>query len=161
MDIIIHERKGVDMAVDMSAFLPDRAFLLDVDATDWRGAIRLAGKGLVAAGFTTPDYTDQMIATVESLGPYIVVAPGMALAHARPSAAVIRTGLSWVRLTRPVRFGNKDNDPVSLVIGLAGRDEDEHIAVMSAIASALSDARKTSELADATSPREIRSILGR
>ena len=149
------------MAVDMGACLPDRGFRLDVDATDWRGAIRLAGKGLVAAGFTTPDYTDQMIATVESLGPYIVVAPGMALAHARPSAAVIRTGSRRGRPTRPGTVGKQNHEPVCLVIGRAGRDEAEHIAVMSAFASALSDARKTSELADATSPREIRSILGR
>ncbi len=124
------------MVADIDGFLPDSAFLLDVPATDWKDAIRLAGKGLVAAGFTTDAYTDQMIETVEKMGPYIVIAPGLALAHSRPSEAVLKTGLSWVRLSTPVKFGNKANDPVSLVIGLAGHDENEHITVMSAIASA-------------------------
>ena len=119
------------MVADIDGFLPDGAFLLDVPATDWKDAIRLAGKGLVAAGFTTDAYTDQMIETVEKMGPYIVIAPGLALAHSRPSEAVLKTGLSWVRLSTPVKFGNKANDPVSLVIGLAGHDENEH---MSAIA---------------------------
>ena len=64
-----------------------------------------------------------MIETVEKMGPYIVIAPGLALAHSRPSEAVLKTGLSWVRLSTPVKFGNKANDPVSLVIGLAGHDE--------------------------------------
>ena len=135
------------MVADIDGFLPDSAFLLDVPATDWKDAIRLAGKGLVAAGFTTDAYTDQMIETVEKMGPYIVIAPGLALAHSRPSEAVLKTGLSWVRLSTPVKFGNKANDPVSLVIGLAGHDENEHITVMSAIASALINPKKTAALA--------------
>lgn len=149
------------MANDINGFLPDASFLLDVTASDWREAIRLAGQGLVAGGFTTDAYTDQMIDTVEKMGPYIVIAPGLALAHSRPSDAVLRTGLSWVRLTEPVEFGSKSNDPVSLVIGLAGHDENEHIGVMSAIAGALIDPKKTADLAKAGTPEEIREILAR
>ncbi|KAB5608539.1 PTS sugar transporter subunit IIA [Bifidobacterium jacchi] len=149
------------MAADIDGFLPDEAFLLDVPASDWKDAIRLAGEGLVAGGFTTPAYTDQMIETVEKMGPYIVIAPGLALAHSRPSDAVLKTGLSWVRLSAPVEFGSKKNDPVSLVIGLAGRDENEHIGVMSAIAGALVNPKKTAELASAATPEAIRDILKR
>ncbi|NEG69909.1 PTS sugar transporter subunit IIA [Bifidobacterium sp. BRDM6] len=145
---------------DLNKFLPDEAFALDVEAADWRDAIRLAGRGLVNAGFTTDAYTDEMIGTVEKMGPYIVIAPGLALAHSRPSDAVLNTGLSWVRLSTPVEFGNKNNDPVSLVIGLAGRDENEHIEVMSAIASALTSKDKTAALADAKTPDDIRRVLG-
>ncbi|PKV04842.1 PTS sugar transporter subunit IIA [Bifidobacterium pseudolongum] len=144
---------------DLEAFLPDEAFLLGVHANDWKDAIRLAGKGLVDAGFTTDAYTDEMIATVENMGPYIVIAPGLALAHSRPSEAVKATGLSWVRLDEPVEFGNTANDPVSLVIGLAGRDENEHITVMSAIAAALVDASKRQRLAAAEDAAQIRAIL--
>ncbi|TPF85479.1 PTS ascorbate transporter subunit IIA [Bifidobacterium sp. UTCIF-37] len=149
------------MANDINGFLPDSAFLLDVPADDWKAAIRLAGDGLVAAGFTTDAYTDQMIETVEKMGPYIVIAPGLALAHSRPSNAVLKTGLSWVRLSTPVEFGSKANDPVSLVIGLAGHDENEHIGVMSAIAGALVDPKRTADLAQADTPDEIRAILQR
>lgn len=144
---------------DFQAFLPDTSFALDVPANDWRDAIRKAGDRLVASGFTTDAYTDQMIETVEKMGPYIVIAPGLALAHSRPSEAVLGTGLSWVRLSAPVEFGNKANDPVSLVIGLAGRDEQEHLQVMSAIAGALTDAKKTEQLAKAGTPDEVRAIL--
>ena len=88
------------MVADIDGFLPDSAFLLDVPATDWKDAIRLAGKGLVAAGFTTDAYTDQMIETVEKMGPYIVIAPGLALAGEvrqqgqRPGIAGHRSGRS-------------------------------------------------------------------
>lgn len=147
------------MALDFEQYLPDSAFALDVAASDWRDAIRLAGDGLIAAGFTTSEYTQEMIETVEKMGPYIVIAPGLALAHSRPSEAVRRTGLSWVRLTTPVEFGNKGNDPVSLVIGLAGRSEAEHVDVMSALASSLANPDKRRQLDTAEKPEKIREIL--
>lgn len=147
------------MTATLQEFLPDSSFLLDQSAEDWRQAIRLAGEGLQNSGFTTAAYTDEMIATVEKMGPYIVIAPGLALAHSRPSAAVLHTGLSWVRLSTPVPFGNKANDPVSLVIGLAGRDENEHLQVMSAIAKALSNPATKDSLNDAQTPEAIRTIL--
>lgn len=147
------------MTVDMAQYLPDEAFSLDVAAADWKEAIRISGDRLVDAGFTTAAYTETMIETVEKMGPYIVIAPGLALAHSRPSDAVLKTGLSWVRLTTPVAFGNTANDPVDLVIGLAGRSESEHIEVMSAIAASLSNPQKREQLGSADSPAAIRKIL--
>lgn len=147
------------MTVDMAQYLPDEAFSLDVQATDWRDAIRICGERLVDAGSTTQAYTQAMIETVEKMGPYIVIAPGLALAHSRPSEAVLKTGLSWVRLTTPVNFGNAANDPVDLVIGLAGHSESEHIEVMSAIAVSLSHPDNRKKLSAAKTPEEIRHLL--
>lgn len=147
------------MSADIDELLPDSAVNLDIAAKDWRNAICLAGNALKESGFTTDEYTDQMIETVEKMGPYIVIAPGLALAHSRPSEAVLKSGLSWIRLSTPVKFGNTANDPVSLVIGLAGHDENEHIGVMSAVAAALSNPVKTRELAQAKNAKEIRAIL--
>src|SRR5947208_427159 len=62
----------------LSALLPIAAIRLRIPAMDWRAAVRASGEALVAAGITTPAYTDQMIATVEALGPYIVLAPVIA-----------------------------------------------------------------------------------
>lgn len=130
-----------------------------VAASDWREAIRRAGDGLVAGGVTTDHYTDQMIAAVEEHGPYIVIAPGVALAHARPSEAVLKGGLSWVGLASPVAFGHAANDPVSLVIGLAALDHTAHIEVLKAVAGVLSNRRARARLDAATSEDEVRSIL--
>ena len=92
------EPSGLNGHGSISSLLPDRAIWIGADATDWRDAIRRAGDALIASGAVTHAYTDEMIATVESLGPYIVIAPGIALAHSRPSPAVLRTGLSLVLL---------------------------------------------------------------
>jgi PTS system ascorbate-specific IIA component len=143
----------------ISRLLPDGAIRLGQEAADWRAAVRLAGGALAASGSTTDGYTDAMIATVESLGPYIVIAPGIALAHARPSPAVRRPGLSLVTLATPVEFGHRDNDPVRLVIGLAATDDSGHVAALAALAEFLVDEGRRSALLGATDAAAVRSLI--
>lgn len=122
---------------------------LDAVAEDWREAIRLAGQLLVNRGDAAPEYTDAMIRTVEELGPYMVIAPGIALAHARPGQGVRRVCLSLVRLRNPVSFGNAENDPVDLVFALGGIDHDSHLDVLSQLTQLLSDEKQLTLLRDA------------
>ncbi|WP_423921500.1 PTS sugar transporter subunit IIA [Frigoribacterium sp. 2-23] len=147
------------MAVDLAEELHRESITTGAHASDWREAIRLAGAGLVASGATTDAYTDEMIAAVDELGPYIVIAPGLALAHSRPSPAVTATGLSWVSLASPVEFGHKTNDPVDLVIGLAALDHEGHIEVMSALAGVLADDEGLARLRAAAGPDDVLATL--
>ena len=141
------------------AALAEKSILVQAHAVDWREAITLCGDALVAAGVTTGVYTAEMIKTIEDLGPYVVIAPNIALAHSRPSPAVLRTGLSWVTLAEPVCFGNEANDPVSLIIGLAATDHDGHLAIMSALAGVLSDSTALASLRAATTASGVREQL--
>lgn len=139
--------------------LPETAIVTRAHAVDWRDAIRLAGCGLVSTGVATDVYTDEMIAAVEKHGPYIVVAPGFALAHARPSAAVLRTGMSWVGLAEPVEFGSDANDPVRLVVGLAAVDHDAHLSAMAGLAAVLADEAVLEQLIAAPTAADVRRLL--
>jgi ascorbate PTS system EIIA or EIIAB component len=140
--------------------LGDAGIVVGAAAANWQEAITCAGDALVHSGITTDAYTAEMIDTVTKLGPYIVIAPGIALAHSRPSPAVLATGISWVQLAEPIDFGNTKNDPVSLVIGLAARDHDGHLALMAALAAVLMDKPAMAKLRAATSPDEVRDLLG-
>lgn len=139
--------------------LPEDAIMLHAHANDWKHAVTIAGDALVASGSTSHAYTDAMIDAITELGPYIVIAPGLALAHARPSEAVLRTGLSWISLTEPIEFGHTTNDPVSLVIGLAAPDEDGHISIMSSLAAVLADTDAMARLSDTENPSQVRGLL--
>ncbi|OMI38187.1 PTS sugar transporter subunit IIA [Streptomyces sparsogenes] len=143
----------------LSDFLSGEAIRLDVRAADWREAIGVAGGLMVAAGVATGDYTAEMIANVEDNGPYIVIAPGLAFAHARPSPAVLRTGMSWVRLAEPVEFGHESNDPVELVVALAAKDSAAHTSAMAALARLLGDPDTAAALAAAPTPGALLAIL--
>ncbi|WP_306336644.1 PTS sugar transporter subunit IIA [Streptomyces sp. KL118A] len=144
----------------LSEILPVEAVLLDVPAADWREAVRRAGDLMVATGAATDTYTAEMIENVRENGPYIVIAPGLAFAHARPSPAVLRTGMSWVRLAAPVEFGHEANDPVELVVGLAARDASEHTAAMGALARLLADPDTARALREAPTPQDVHAVLG-
>ncbi|MEV7192401.1 PTS sugar transporter subunit IIA [Streptomyces sp. NPDC093510] len=147
------------MAV-LSEILPVEAVLLDVPAADWREAVRRAGDLMAATGAATDTYTAEMIENVRENGPYIVIAPGLAFAHARPSPAVLRTGMSWVRLADPVEFGHETNDPVELVVGLAAKDASEHTEAMGALARLLADPETARALREAPTPQAVHTILG-
>ena len=143
----------------LSRLLPPSAIRIGASADDWRSAVRVSGDALVASGVTEDAYTDEMIATVEQLGPYIVIAPGIALAHARPSPAVRRAGMSVVTLARPVEFGHRENDPVRLVVGLAAPDADGHVAALATLADFLSDESRRAALLMAPTADTIRAMV--
>jgi PTS system ascorbate-specific IIA component len=132
---------------------------LDVAARTWEEAILAAGALIERAGIAGPAYTGSMIDNVKTNGPYIVVAPGFAFAHARPSEAVHRTGMSWVRLAGPVTFGHKTNDPVELVVALAATDAGAHATAMAELAKVIGSPDKRAALNTATRPGEILAIL--
>ncbi len=150
------QRSGHHPVADL---LPAEAIRLHGAASDWRDAIRQSGDLLVASGAATPAYTDQMIAAVERYGPYIVIAPGFALAHAQASEAVLRTGMSWLSLDEPVPFGHDKNDPVRLVVGLASHGHDEHLAALQAVAALATDPRRLAELDSAATPEDLLSLI--
>ncbi|PFG30002.1 PTS sugar transporter subunit IIA [Paramicrobacterium agarici] len=141
--------------------LPDAAVATRAHAADWRDAVKLAGRGLVDQGATTDRYTDEMLQAIDDHGPYIVIAPGFALAHSRPSDAVLHTGLSWVALDEPVEFGSEANDPVRLVVGLAATDHKAHLDVMAELAGVLADEAVLDELMHADTAGDVRAILRR
>ncbi|MFI5804678.1 PTS sugar transporter subunit IIA [Streptomyces sp. NPDC051561] len=143
----------------LSDLLPAEAVRLDVSATDWKEAVRDAGELLVATGVTTAAYTAEMIRNVEENGPYIVIAPGFAFAHARPSPAVRRTGMSWLRLAEPVEFGHESNDPVQLVVALAAKDAAAHTAAMASLAKLLADPETSRALHEAPTPAALHAVL--
>jgi len=143
----------------ISKALAPGSIAVGVKCTDWESAVRAAGAGLVASGRVTPAYTDAMVAAVRDLGPYIVIAPGLAMPHARPSADVLQTGMSLVLLAEPVKFGHAKNDPVRVLFGLAALDHDKHLELLSEFAQLFSRTDFVNSLLTCGSEAEIRLLL--
>jgi PTS system ascorbate-specific IIA component len=100
-----------------------------------------------------------MLAAVEKFGPYIVIAPGIALAHGKSEDGVIQTGLSMLVIREPLVFGHELNDPVSLVVGLAAKDHDAHIELMGELAEFLGDQSKVNSLLQVSDLSQLRDLL--
>ncbi|MFC6885224.1 MULTISPECIES: PTS sugar transporter subunit IIA [Actinomadura] len=109
-----------------------------VTADGWREAVVRAAEGLVEAGAAGPGYPEACVRVVEENGPYIVLAKGLALVHARPEEGGLAVGVGATRLAAPVEFGHPDNDPVDLLLAFCTPDPDAHVGTLSALARALS-----------------------
>jgi ascorbate PTS system EIIA or EIIAB component len=140
--------------------LDDDAIVLGATAVDWREAVRLAGRALETSGRATAAYADEMVRMIDEHGPYVVIAPGLALAHARPGPEVLADGLSIVTLDPPVDFGHPYNDPVRVVVGLAVHSVDHHLSFIADLANAFDDSATIGAIAAATAPGQVRDILG-
>jgi PTS system ascorbate-specific IIA component len=140
--------------------LPTQAIRLGVEVADWRAAVRAAGEALTDAGFALPAYADHMVRMIDEHGPYVVIAPGLALAHARPGPDVLGDGIAVVTLATPVDFGHPYNDPVSVVLALAVTAADAHVTLVAELANLFNDSSAITEIAAATSVDEVRRILG-
>jgi PTS system ascorbate-specific IIA component len=139
--------------------LPDSAVDLGMHASDWRDAVRLAGEALRRSGAVREGYDERMVQVIDDFGAYIVIAPGLALAHARPGPDVLTDGLSVVTLAEPVTFGHPHNDPVSVVVGLAVATPEAHVTSVAELANVFNDPAAIPALVEAKSYAEVQRIF--
>ncbi|PSL41629.1 PTS system IIA component (L-Asc family) [Planomicrobium soli] len=142
-------------------FLEKNLIALDVEVNSPEEAIRVAGGLLVSEELTEPRYVEAMLESYQKNGPYFVLAPQIALPHARPEDGVKEASASFVRLQKPIAFGSAANDPVQLVFALGASSSDEHLAMMKQLVMLLSNPVHVENLKTATSYEEIQKMIRR
>ncbi|WP_447474879.1 PTS sugar transporter subunit IIA [Vibrio harveyi] len=120
------------------SLIDNNSIKLQAQASNWREAIKIGTDMLIASGAIQPSYHDAIISSVEELGPYICIAPNLALPHARPENGVIRTAFALVTLEEPIYFEGED-EPVDVLITLAGSSSDEHMEGLMEVTQVLDD----------------------
>ncbi|NIY82441.1 PTS sugar transporter subunit IIA [Vibrio hepatarius] len=120
------------------SLIDNNSIKLQAQASNWREAIKIGTDMLVASGAIQPCYHDAIISSVEELGPYICIAPNLALPHARPENGVLRTAFALVTLEKPIFFEGEE-EPVDVLITLAGSSSDEHMEGLMEVTQVLDD----------------------
>ncbi len=143
----------------LESIIEKKHIQIQAEVADWRGAVRAAGALLLESGCIAQGYIESMIRAVEELGPYMVILPGFALAHAAPSPDVLRDSMSLVTLKTPVEFGSAENDPVRVVLCISCVDRESHIASLQRVATALMEDEMVEKIARASSEEEIMALL--
>jgi len=109
--------------IDLADYLlKTKTIALRQSPATWQEAIRIGVDKLVEAGAVEDRYYQAILDNVAKNGPYFVMVPGFAMPHARPEDGVIKTSFSLVTLSKPVEFGNEDNDPVDVLLTIAADD---------------------------------------
>ncbi len=128
---------------------------LHVKANDWKDAVRLSAQPLVDDQIVTKNYVDEIINSVNEYGPYFVIAPHVALAHAPSKAGANELAMGITVLEPSIKFHNDDNDPVSYVFTLSAPDSNSHLKAMQELVYLLSDDNFYQVLSDSQNPSEI------
>ena len=139
----------------LADFITPELIRLQVPAANWRDAVIQGGELLEKAGICEPRYVEAMLDAVEKMGPYMVLAPGIALSHSRPEDGVIKVGMSIITLATPVEFGSEANDPVRLVISFGCVDKTSHIGMLQDLARFLIVPENQTLLMEASSVEDI------
>ncbi|MDG6881449.1 Ascorbate-specific phosphotransferase enzyme IIA component [Phocoenobacter uteri] len=126
------------------SLIENNSIKLNQTATSWEDAIKIGTDMLVASGAIEPRYYDNIISKVKEMGPYIILAPGLAMPHARPEEGVIKTAFALVTLTEPVFFDGEE-EGVKVLITLSGSSSDEHMQGIMEITQVLEDEDPDSE----------------
>lgn len=151
----VNERRK-QMSIRLSDVLKKSQIQVIQRVHDWRSALTLASAPLLKENVISESYISAMIANVEYYGPYIVIAPYLALGHALPSDGVNTLGVSVLKLQEDVFFEDR---PVSVVIILAPVDKQSHLGIMKDIMDLFNDNDFVSQLADCDQPQRIFDLM--
>ena len=131
-----------------------------IDSTsDFELAITAATELLVNIGCARAGYVSAVLENYRTLGPYFVVAPEVAIAHAKPGPDVLSPALSLLKLNNSVASGHSMHKSVKLVFALATPNADAHIDLMGELASRLSSPETMNSLLNASAKSVIWEIL--
>lgn len=143
----------------MMTWLPAENIQIVDSVNDWKQAITLSAQPLLAAGSITEEYIQAIFNSHQEIGPYYVLAPGLAMPHARPEQGAIKNGLSLLHIKNGVSFNAQENDPIYVVIMLCALSGDEHINMITALAEIFSDDARLAALLKAASLEEIQHVI--
>ena len=143
----------------LTEYLNEETILFAENVSGWREAIEMVSRPLLENGAINRGYVDAMIESIANGGTYIDLGYGIALAHARPEAGVLKTGLSALRVRPEVLLNDEDAHPISLFVCLAAADKNQHLETLAALGRLLSNPSARESLLAATNVTEAVAVL--
>lgn len=118
-------------------------------AKDWKEAIKVSVAPLEAHEYVEERYKDEIIINVETMGPYIVLAPNIALPHARPEQGVINSQIAITLFKENIYFDKKDVS-ARLFVTLAAKDNESHLEALTSIMEIIQDEERLKKILEST-----------
>ena len=143
----------------LSELLNEKRIKIVDEVSNWEQAIELVSQPLIDSGDIEPNYVKAIIDSTNDLGPYYVLAPMIAMPHARPEQGVHNNGLSLLIIKNGVNFHSEENDPVKIVLLLAAKDSDQHIELITSIAEFFSSEEDVFDVSVSTDKQQVLEII--
>lgn len=120
-------------------FVAKKHYCFHEGFNSWQEAVRAACEPLLADGTIEKAYPEMIIKKVEELGPYIVIAPDIAIPHAQEGVGVNDTAVSFMKTEKPVSFAADGEHDARLFFVLASTDNEKHLQNLAEMAEVLGD----------------------
>lgn len=129
----------------------------------WQDAIRGSGENLIKQGYIDDRYIKAVIACVEKYGPYIVIAPDIAMPHSTEKAdGVYKTAISFMKVEKPVVFDPNDSEKnARLFFMLAAENHETHLKNMMELSEMLMNEDLVSDLLKAKDDNDLLAIANK
>ena len=129
----------------------------------WQDAIRGSGETLIKQGYIDDRYVKAVIACVEKYGPYIVIAPDIAMPHSTEKAdGVYKTAISFMKVEKPVVFDLNDPEKnARLFFMLAAENHEAHLKNMMELSEMLMNEDLVSDLLKAKNDNDLLAIANK
>lgn len=139
--------------------LTEELIEVNVKVENWEEAVIKAGRLLLDNEKIETRYIVAMLETVRDMGPYIVMAPGIAMPHGRPDAGVKELGISVISLENGVNFGSDEFDPVKLIFAICAEENKSHIELLQDLSCILDDEELVDEVDNCKSKGDLLNVI--
>ncbi|MDD7372772.1 Ascorbate-specific phosphotransferase enzyme IIA component [Sarcina ventriculi] len=126
---------------------------------NWEDAVKAACTPLVLQKAIEEEYSDLIIQSIKKHGPYIVIAPKIAIPHAQEGKAVNETSICFMKTNTPVSFGDSEEYDAQLFFVLASVDNEVHLKNLTKMVELISDEEVVDKLLNAKSVEDLKKLI--
>ncbi len=130
---------------------------------NWEDAVAASYQGMLKKNIIKKEYIDEVISSIKEFGPYVVIAPQVAMPHSTcGSSNVSGTAFSFMRVKNPVIFDVEDSSKnARLFFSFAAEAEDAHLKNMVKLVELLINEEFVNELFDVNNDVELLEVLNK
>lgn len=130
------------------------------EPVNWKKAIRLGVELLEQDGACTLELADKIYESVTEHGPYFIIMPQVALAHAAPGSYIKKPQLSLIKFDNEVKFSEKPSHSISLLFTLSAIDGESHMGILMKFSEMfVNDPNLVNKIKDAKTVDEIYQLV--
>ncbi|GGE27087.1 transcriptional antiterminator [Pullulanibacillus camelliae] len=172
----IRNREGLNRALKHYLYQPQKVNMLNQakpELTDllhrdnvqfldtinhWTEAIHIAAKPLLMQKKIEPRYIKAIINSVNRKGSHMVIAPGVAIPHAKPEDGAKQIGMSLLKLHDPISFPDVKHK-VYICIVLSAIDDEGHLKALSQLTHIMSQKPQLEALLHSETMNDLLAIV--
>lgn len=126
--------------------------LIKDSVADWKEAINESVQLLEDSGAVPSDYKEKVIKSIEELGPYIFIAPEIAIPHVQYFGKT-EVGISLLKVNETVSY-DADHE-ARLFFAFSAKDSESHMELIQELAIFLSDENNVNAILELETAAEI------